>query len=206
MTTQIQPETARPEPERYVGRSLRRKEDPRLITGRATYTDDLNLPGLLYAAIVRSPEAHARITSIDTEEARQHPGVGAVFTGDDLEGLESPIPMVWAPPGVEVKVPEHWPLAKGKVGYVGHAVAIVLGTDKYGVIDAAEKVIVDYDPLPAVVDVEKALEEGAPVIHEEFGTNKCFEWSLGGGDIEAAMRDADVVVERRALKHRPAAG
>jgi carbon-monoxide dehydrogenase large subunit len=200
--TEVHPETA----QRYVGQSLRRKEDPRLITGRATYTDDMNLPGMLYAAIVRSPEAHARITSIDTQEALEHPGVAAVFTGEDLDGVEAPIPMVWAPPGVEVKVPEHWPLAKGKVGYVGQAVAVVLGADKYGVIDAAEKVIVDYDPLPAVVDVEKALEDGSPVIHEEYGTNKCFEWSLGGGDIEAALRDADVVVERRVVNHRTAGG
>ncbi|HXD59451.1 MAG TPA: xanthine dehydrogenase family protein molybdopterin-binding subunit [Thermoleophilaceae bacterium] len=199
MTTQVQQE-------RFVGKALRRKEDPRLITGRATYTDDMSIPGMLYAAIVRSTEAHARITSIDTSEAKQHPGVAAVFTGDDLEGVEAPIPMVWAPPGVEVKVPEHWPLAKGKVGYVGHAVALVLGTDKYGVIDAAEKVIVDYEPLPAVVDVEKALEDGSPVIHEEYGTNKCFEWSLGGGDIEAALNEADVVVERRVVNHRTAGG
>src|SRR3954447_4136493 len=206
MTTQVQPETAKPEPSRYVGQSLRRKEDPRLITGRATYTDDINIPGMVYAAIVRSTEAHARITSIDTQEALAHPGVVAVFTGADLEGVEAPIPMVWAPPGVEVKVPEHWPLAKDKVGYVGHAVAVVLGTDKYGVIDAAEKVIVDYEPLPAVVDVEKALEADSPVIHEEYGTNKCFEWSLGGGDIEAALRDSDVVFERRVVNHRTAGG
>ena len=204
MTTEVKPETARPEPERYVGQALRRKEDPRLITGRATYTDDMTMPGMLYAAIVRSTEAHARISSIDTQEARQHPGVVAVFTGDDIADVGAPIPMVWSPPGVEVNVPEHWPLAKGKVGYVGHAVAVVLGADKYGVVDAAEKVVVEYEPLPAVVDPEKALEDGAPVIHEEFGTNKCFEWSLGGGDIEAAMRDADVVVERRVVNHRTA--
>jgi aerobic carbon-monoxide dehydrogenase large subunit len=193
-------------PERYVGQAIRRKEDPRLITGRASYTDDLTMPGLLYAAIVRSPEAHARITSIDAEEARRHPGVHAVFTGDDLSDVVAPIPMVWQPPGVEVKVPEHWPLARGKIGYVGHAVAVVIGSDKYGVIDAAEKVLVEYDPLPAVIDVEKALEDGAPVIHEDFGTNKCFEWSLGGGDIEAAFSEADVVVERRVVNHRTAGG
>src|SRR3954453_2879511 len=129
MTTQVQPETAKPEPSRYVGRSLRRKEDPRLITGRATYTDDMTMPGMLYAAIVRSPEAHARITSIDTQGALDHPGAAARFTGRGPEGAEAPIPMVWAPPGVEVRVPEPWPLAKGKVGSVGHAVAVVLGAD-----------------------------------------------------------------------------
>src|SRR5437762_2786632 len=89
--------------------------------GMIMAADDLTMPGLLYAAIVRSPEAHARITSIDAEEARRHPGVQAVFTGDDLTDVVAPIPMVWQPPGVEVKVPEHWPLARGKIGYVGHA-------------------------------------------------------------------------------------
>jgi carbon-monoxide dehydrogenase large subunit len=207
MTTEVKPEGgAETQAERWVGQALRRKEDPRLITGRATYTDDMNLPGMLYAAIVRSTEAHARISSIDAEEARNHPGVAAVFTGDDLGDIAAPIPMVWAPPGVEVKVPEHWPLAKEKVGYVGHAIALVLGSDKFGVVDAAEKVVVDYEPLPAVTDPEKALEEGSPVIHDDFGTNKCFEWSLGGGEIEAALRDSDVVVERRVVNHRTAGG
>src|SRR3954454_649091 len=88
-----------------VGRSLRRKEDPRLITGRATYVDDLQLPGTLYAAVVRSPEAHARITSIDTSIAKERPGVEAVFTGEDLADMAAPCPMVWVPPGVEVHVP-----------------------------------------------------------------------------------------------------
>jgi aerobic carbon-monoxide dehydrogenase large subunit len=188
----------------YVGRSMRRKEDPRLITGRATYVDDIVLPGMLHAAIVRSPEAHARILSIDTEAAKARPGVEAVFTGEDMADMAAPCPMVWAPPGVEMRVPEHWPLARGKVGYVGQAVAVVLGTDKYGVVDAAEDVIVDYDPLPVVTDPEQALEQGAPVIHEEFGTNKVFEWSLPGGDVEGAFRDADVVVEKRIVNHRTA--
>ena len=93
-TTEAQPGTAKPEPKHFVGQAIRRKEDPRLITGRATYTDDITFPGMLYAAIVRSTEAHARITSIDTAEAEQHPGVAAVFTGADLEGVEAPIPMV----------------------------------------------------------------------------------------------------------------
>jgi aerobic carbon-monoxide dehydrogenase large subunit len=188
----------------YVGQALKRKEDPRLITGRATYVDDLVLPGTLHAAIVRSPEAHARIVSIDKEAALARPGVHAVFTGGDMSDLDQAIPMVWAPPGVEVKVPEHWPLARDKVGYVGQAVAVVLGGDKYGVVDAAEDVVVEYESLPVVVDVEQALEESAPVIHEDFGDNKVFEWSLGGGDVEAALREADVVVERRIVNHRTA--
>jgi carbon-monoxide dehydrogenase large subunit len=188
----------------HVGKALRRKEDPRLITGRAHYVDDLTLPNTLFAAIVRSPEAHATIVSIDTTAAREHPGVEAVFTGEDLTDVAAPCPMVWAPKGVDIFVPDHWPLAKGKVGYVGQAVAVVLGPDKYGVVDAAGLVEVEYDPLPVVVDPEAALEEGSPLVHEEYGTNKVFEWSLPGGDVEAAFAESDVVVEKRIVNHRTA--
>ena len=148
-----------PQVERWVGQAMRRKEDPRMITGRGQYVDDIALPGMLHMAIVRSPEAHARIVSIDTEAAKQAPGVHGVFTADDIK-LESPLPMAWVPPGVEVKTPATLPLAKGTVKYVGQAVAIVLGADKYGVRDAAEQVFVDYEPLPVVVDPEMALEGG----------------------------------------------
>ena len=85
--------------------------------------------------------------------------------------------MAWVPPGVEVKAPEHWPLARGEVKHVGDPVAVVVGEDRYAVVDAAEEVVVDYDPLPVVVDPEAALEEGSPLVHEEFGTNKSHEWS-----------------------------
>jgi aerobic carbon-monoxide dehydrogenase large subunit len=197
-------ERTEPDGSGFVGRALRRKEDPRLVTGRGSYTDDLVLPGMLHAAIVRSPEAHARITSIDTSAAKELPWVEAVFTGGDLSDLAAPCPMVWVPPGVEMRVPDHWPLARDKVGYVGQAVAVVVARDKYAVVDAAEQVIVDYDPLPVVTNPEEALEEGAPIIHEEFGTNKVFEWSLPGGDVDAAFREADVVVEKRIVNHRTA--
>ena len=186
----------------HVGRSLRRKEDPRLITGQGIYVDDIQLPGMLHAAIVRSPEAHATITSIDVSAALARDDVRAVMTGEDLaEDLEAPLAMLWAPPGTEIKAPEHWPIARGKVGYVGQALAIVIGDDRYGVVDAAEEVIVELEPLPVVVDVEKALEDEI-VVHEEIGTNKAFEWSLPGGDVDAGFEDADVVVERRIVNHR----
>jgi carbon-monoxide dehydrogenase large subunit len=187
----------------YVGQALKRREDPRFITGRGTYVEDLTRPGTLHVAIVRSPEAHARITSIDTSAAAERPGVLGVFTGDDLD-LEGPIPMAWVPPGVEVNAPEHWPLARGEVCHVGQAVAVVVGDDKYGVVDAAEDVIVEYDPLPVVVDMEKALEDGAPLVHEDLGTNKTHEWSLAGGDVEQGFAEADVVIERRIVNHRTA--
>ena len=144
-------------PDKWVGQAMRRKEDPRMITGQGRYVDDIVLPGMLYMAIVRSSEAHARIVSIDASAAREAPGVHGVFTGEDVN-LDGPMPMAWVPPGVEVKAAETWPLARGTVKYVGQAVAVVVGSNKYGVVDAAEQVVVEYDPLPVVVDPEKALE------------------------------------------------
>ena len=188
----------------WVGRTMRRKEDPRMITGEGTYVDDMTPHGTLYAAIVRSPEAHARIVSIDTSAAKARDDVIAVFTGEDLSDLVSPLPMAWAPPGTVVRTPDHWPLARGKVCHVGDPVAVVIADDKYKVVDAAEDVVVEYDPLPVVTDPEKALEDGAPIIHEEFGTNESYQWSLGGGDLEAGFAEADKIVERRIVNHRTA--
>ncbi len=186
---------------KHVGQALRRKEDPRLITGRARYIDDIALPGQLWAAIVRSPEAHAKIVSIDASAARERAGIHAVYTGEDMGDLQGALPLAWVPPGVEVNNPEHWPLARGAVKHVGDPVAVVLGEDRYAVVDAAEDVIVEYDPLPVVTDPEAALA-GGPLVHEQFGTNKVHEWSLSGGDLDAGFAEADVVVERRVINHR----
>ncbi len=191
-----------PAPSVHVGQALRRKEDPRLITGRARYIDDISLPGTLWAALVRSPEAHAKIVSIDASAAREREGVHAVFTGKDMAD-GGPLPMAWVPPGVEVNNPEHWPLAKDTVKHVGDPVAVVLGDDRYAVVDAAEDVFVEYEPLPVVTDPEKALE-GAPFVHDQLGTNEVHRWSLSGGDLEQGFADADVVVERRVINHRTA--
>jgi carbon-monoxide dehydrogenase large subunit len=192
-----------PQAQKWVGQALRRKEDPRMITGKGNYVDDMVVSGMLHMAVVRSPEAHARIVSIDASGAKELPGIHGVFAGEDLE-LASGIPMAWVPPGVELHTPEHWPLAKGEVKYVGQGVAVVVGEDKYAVVDAAEQVFVEYEPLPVVVDPEKALEDGATLVHPEFGTNKTHEWSIGGGDMDAAWREADVVIERRIVNHRTA--
>jgi carbon-monoxide dehydrogenase large subunit len=189
---------------RHVGRALRRKEDPRLITGRARYVDDIAMPGMVWAAMIRSPEAHARIVSIDASAARERSGVLAVFTGEDLADLEAPLPMAWDPPGVEVNNPPHWPLARGKVRHVGDPVAVVIGDDRYGVMDAVEDVVVEYESLPVVTDPEAALEDGSPLLHDELGTNKIHEWPLEGGDIEAGFAEAEVIVERRVVNHRTA--
>jgi carbon-monoxide dehydrogenase large subunit len=185
----------------HVGRRMRRKEDPPLLQGRGSYVDDISLPGMLHAAFVRSTEAHARIASIDASAALARPGVHAVFTGKDVD-LESGLPLAWVPPGVEVKAPERWPLVKEVVKHVGDAVAVVIGSDKYAVVDATEDVLVDYAPLPVVVDPEAALA-GAPLVHDDLGTNTVHEWSLGG-DVESALESADVVIERRFVNHRTA--
>ena len=186
-----------------IGQSMRRKEDPRMITGRGRYTEDINLPGMLHAVVVRSPEAHAAITSIDTSAALERDGVVAVLTGEDMAGdFAGPLPMVWAPPGVEIKTPEHWPLKRGEVKHVGDPVAVVVASSRHAAVDAAEDVIVDYDPKPAVVDPEAALEAGAPLVWEEFGTNRTHEWAVGGGDIEAGLAEAEVTVEHRFVNHR----
>src|SRR5947209_14110778 len=150
----------------HVGQALRRKEDPRLITGRARYVDDIVLPGTLWAAFVRSPEAHAKIVSIDSSLALERDGIHAVYTGEDLTDLGGPLLLAWVPPGVEVNNPEHWPVARGTVKHVGEPVAVVVGEDRYTVVDAAEDVIVEYDPLPVVIDPEAALQ-GPPFVHEQ---------------------------------------
>jgi carbon-monoxide dehydrogenase large subunit len=195
--------TQQPAAGRHVGRDLRRKEDPRLITGQSNYVDDINLTGQLWAAWVRSPEAHAKIIAIDASAARARDGVVAVFTHEDL-GVASSLPMAWVPPGIEVNTPDHFVLAKDTVNHVGDPVAMVIGDDRYSVIDAAEDVVVEYEPLPVVTDPEKALEPGSPLVHEHLGTNKVCDWSIGGGDLEAGFAEADVILERRVVNHRMA--
>jgi aerobic carbon-monoxide dehydrogenase large subunit len=186
-----------------VGQPLKRKEDPRMITGRGYYTEDIQLPGMVYAVMVRSPEAHATIASIDTSAAKQRDGVVAVFTGEDTAGdFAGPIPMVWAPPGVEIKSPENWPLKRGEVKHVGDAVAVVVATSRAAAVDAAEDVFVEYAPKPAVVDPEQALADGSPLVWDAFGTNKTHEWAVAGGDFDAALGEAEVTVEHRFVNHR----
>ena len=192
---------------KWVGQAIRRKEDPPLITGRGNYVDDITLPGMLWAAFIRSPEAHARIVSIDKAEAECLPGVHAVLTGEDL-ALESGLPMAWVPPGVEVNAPEHWPLAKDTVKHVGDPVAVVVGDDRYAVVDAAEHVLVEYAPLPVVTDPEAALRDDSPLVWEEFGSNVIHRWGLGTEPdaLQAGFDAADVVIERRVVNHRTTGG
>jgi len=188
--------------ERYVGGGVLRKEDPALVTGRATWTDNIKLPGMLHFALVRSPMAHARINSIDVSAAREQPGVVAVFTAEDLrEEWAAPIPCGWQVTE-DLRVPEHWPLTGDKVRYLGDPVAVVVAEDRYAAKDALEFVEVDYEPLDVVTDMEEALKEGAPLVHEDLGTNECYTWPLQNGDIEEAFSRADVVVKERYIQQR----
>jgi carbon-monoxide dehydrogenase large subunit len=188
----------------HVGQPLRRKEDPRLITGRARYTDDFTPQGTLWCAFVRSPEAHAKIVSIDKSAAEARDGVLGVFTGDDMAdlGILDALPMAWVPPEVEVRNSPHWPLARGEVNHVGDPVAVVVGEGRADMVDAANEIFVDYEPLPAVTDIEKALDDGSPLVHEELGTNESHQWSLAGGDMDAAWAESDTIIERRVVNHR----
>src|SRR5919202_1326028 len=150
-----------PATETFFGKSIKRREDPRLVTGKGNYVDDVKLPGTTYAAFVRSPYAHARIRSIDAAAARKLPGVFAVYTGKDLvAGGVKPIPVGWLLPGI--KIPPRMPLAVDRARYMGEAVAVVIAESPYVARDAADLVEVDYEPLPVVTEAVRAVQPGAP--------------------------------------------
>jgi carbon-monoxide dehydrogenase large subunit len=175
---------------------VRRREDPRLITGRGEFVDDLKLGECLHVAVLRSPHAHARIRALDGAAARRAPGVVAVVTGTDLGTANAPLP-TFAPHPALGKPCGIRPLATDRVRFVGEPVAAVVAADVYRARDAVERIAVDYEPLPAVVDVEAALAPGAPLVHEKLGRNIAAEWRQRVGDPDAAMRSADVVVRTR---------
>ena len=186
-------------PETLVGKRIRRQEDPRLITGTATYLDDIKVPGMHHACVVRSPHGAARIKSISTKAALALPGVAAVFTGADVKHL-GPVPTAASLPGL--RVPHHHLLAQDRVYFVGHPVAVVVATDRYIAQDAADLVEVDYEPLQAVTDPEKAIAPGAPAVHPEWTDNVAFTFHQEGGDTAQAFKDADVVVKQRITSQR----
>ncbi len=187
-------------PSAAFGASIKRREDPRLITGRGTYVDDIKLVGMLHIALVRSPYAHANITGIDTSAASNSDGVVAVYTGKDLAEQLGSLPCGWVVPDT-VEVP-HPPLAIDKVRCVGDAVAAVVANDPSAAADAAALVEVDYDVLPAVVNAEEATKDGAPQVHDDASNNVGFEWEVGGGDIDAAAGSAEVRVSQRVVNQR----
>ncbi|MEM7034857.1 MAG: molybdopterin cofactor-binding domain-containing protein [Chloroflexota bacterium] len=162
-----------------LGSSIKRREDPGLIQGNKKYTDDLKLPNMTFAVIVRSPYAHAKINSIDTSQAKALDGVVGVFTGQDVvdSGVPGVVPVGWVLDGLAQ--PAHPLLAVDTVRYVGDGVAIVVAEDRYTARDAADLVEVDYEPLDAVADVATAADAGAPLVHTDVSNNIAFDWEIG---------------------------
>jgi len=190
-------------PTKVFGSRMLRKEDPPLLTGEARYTADLHIPGTLYMAIVRSPYAHARIGTIDLSEASAMPGVVAAFTGADLlDEWAAPMPCAWLVTE-DIHNPPHYPLTPDVARYVGDGVAVVVANTNEQARDAAEAVVVDYDPLPAVVDLEDALTDGV-LVHDEIGTNRTYTWELKVGEdaVNEAFATAAHVVEERFIQQR----
>ncbi|USG63369.1 xanthine dehydrogenase family protein molybdopterin-binding subunit [Brevibacillus ruminantium] len=186
---------------KMIGAPVKRKEDTRLLTGNGMFTDDMKLPGMLHAAFLRSPFAHARIKGIDTDKAKQHPGVAAVFTAADLFGKVRPVPTMWYVPGADLKAKDRSPLATEKVLYAGEAVAVVIAEDRYIARDALDLISVDYEELPSVTHQEKALAEGAPLLHEDVPQNLALLWKAGEIPDEV-FAQAEVVVKQRLYNQR----
>ncbi|HTH04645.1 MAG TPA: xanthine dehydrogenase family protein molybdopterin-binding subunit, partial [Ilumatobacteraceae bacterium] len=192
-------------PSSVLGTRLLRREDPALLTGEAKFTNDLDVPGALHLALVRSPYAHARILSIDTAAAAAAEGVVAVYTGADLTAAwASPMPCAW-PVTPDMKNPAHFPLAVDRVCYVGDGVAAVLATSDTAARDAVELVDVQYEPFEAVVDLEDALSDRV-IVHPDLGTNKSYQWDLKiegtPGQIDQAFADAAHTVSERYVQQR----
>ena len=179
---------------RIFGSAIRRREDPRLLTGTGIFTDDVRLPGMVHAAMLRSPHAHARIRGIDTAKAKAAPGVLAVYTAADTEGRLKAMPCAWLLPNADLKIAEYPVMAKDTVHYVGDIVAVVVAQTAYQAYDALDLIDVKYEPLKAVVDPQGALAKGAPELHATVPGNQAFHWTVSGGDAAAAFSAPDVVV------------
>ncbi len=190
-----------------LGRGRRRKEDAKLLTGQTNWTDNITLPGLLHMTVLRSPMAHAKVLSVDVSAALEMPGVIAAFSGRDLaDVMGASLPCAW-PVTPDMVSPPHTPLAIDEVRYVGDGVAVVVARDRYTAADALEAIVVEYDQLPAVVDMEVALKDGAPLVHSEAGTNRCFLFDFPGAGADyaetvKAAGDDCVIVKRRFRQQR----
>lgn len=194
---------------KLVGAAVRRKEDPRLLRGQGAYVDDLTLPGMLHAAVLRSPHAHARVGRVRAEAARALPGVVAVLAFGDLARWMRPLPRFGAPPpalqarvGFSLRATDQFPLASGTVRYAGEPVALVVAENRYLAEDALGLVAVDYEPLPVVPDARSGLAPGAPLLYPEWGDNVAVAFRHAVGDVEGALRRADVVVRETFRVHR----
>src|SRR5213080_1505907 len=187
---------------RYFGAAVRRREDPRFLRGEARYVDDVTLPGMLHAAFLRAPHAHARLARIDTVAARALAGVAAVFTFADLARWMKPLPLFGAPPPglaaaitFDIRQAPQYALATQRVRHVGEIVAMVVADDRGRAEDAVEAIEVQWAPLPPAVDMLTAGEAGAPLVHPDWGTNVAVGFSHAIGDAGRALAGADVVLE-----------
>src|SRR6266487_903251 len=191
-----------------LGSPIKRREDPRLITGQATYVDDIKLTGMFHMAVLRSPYGHARINSINTDAARKYPGVVAVYTAEDLKGAVGSVAVAVPLGKMTEGMGIHGPLAEGKVRFYGDPVAVVIADDRYTARDARDLIDIDYEPLPAAIDVEKAMQSDAPILYEEFGTNVPFGMHPPTDDIDKVFQqtqaDGGVVVKARMVNQRVA--
>ncbi len=185
---------------RYIGKPLKRKEDPRLIQGIGHYVDDLNLAGMHYAAFLRSPYAHAKIRSVDLSKARHASGVVLALSGADIDGAIQPVPCAAQIP--DMKPAARPVLARDRVRFVGEAVAVVVASDRYAARDALDLIEVDYEALTPIVNPEKAIAKGATPLHEGHKDNVAFKWELEGGDLKAAFKSADKVIKQRIINQR----
>ncbi|HJU57367.1 MAG TPA: molybdopterin cofactor-binding domain-containing protein [Actinomycetota bacterium] len=183
--------------EKFVGQPVLRKEDPALLRGEGSFVDNMTLSGTVHMAVVRSPFAHARVVSVEVSKALEVPGVVGAWSGADLaDEWAAPLPMVW-PITEDIKTSDHWPLTKDKARFQGDGVAVVLAESRAAANDGAEAVEVDYEPLPAVMDIEEAGKDGAPLVHEDLGTNAVVHWSHGGGGDQSLFDSAPVKLRLR---------
>jgi len=185
---------------RYIGKPLKRKEDPRLIQGMAHYVDDLSLAGMHYAAFLRSPYAHANIRSVDLSKARHASGVVLALSGADIDGAIQPVPCAAQIP--DMKSAARPVLARDRVRFIGEAVAVVVASDRYAARDALDLIEVDYEALTPIVNPEKAIAKGAAPLHAGHKDNVAFKWELEGGDLKAAFQSADKVIKQRIVNQR----
>ncbi len=194
---------------KFIGKRIKRNEDPRLLTGQALFVDDVEIPGMLHAAFVRSDYAHARILSIDVSDARQRPGVIAVYTAEDMgDEWELGPPLVSPPPTLEDVIfhsRRQAPLAKGKIHHAGEAIVVVIAENRYIAEDAVEDIWVEYEPLPVVGDIEKGIQPDSPLVHDDLDSNLAAHIHQRKGDYEAAKAKADLVLKRRFFIERGAA-
>src|SRR5437016_12460630 len=185
---------------KYFGAAVRRREDPRFLRGEGRFVDDVTLPGLLHAAFLRSPHAHARIARLDVKAARKMPGVAAVFTFAELAPWLKPLPLFGAPPpglaaasAFDLGQAAQYALCRDRARHVGEVVAMVVADSPARAEDAVGRIAVDWEPLPAVVEMVAAAEPGGPLVHEEWGTNVAVAFRHAIGNVERAFGAAATV-------------